>query len=275
MNIGKKGLVLLSAGGLLIGGLGFVGAQTQSGGNSGTITSDAVTSDATTSDAAAQSESGQDGSLQRRYGLGRGFGSGFGRGHERGHGRGGVGGLPFGRVALGTTMTLSFYDTDPGASGGAGTPTQTLNFVYGQDSEAAFAQSFAEARANASYMTAEVGEQTQTLELPSTDTSTSGTSNSNDGDRHGGIYGLGEGSSVTATFYDGDPTGNAQTLQTLNFTYGQDSEAGFANDFADAAEEAACVTITTSPRTYTVDLSAAAENRDSRQHNQHRGGHRR
>ena len=272
MNIAKKGLVLLSAGGLLIGGLGLVGAQ--SGGSS-----DTITSDATTSDAAAQREFGQDGPLQRQHG----FGSGFERGHDRG--RGGVGGLPFGRVALGTTVTLSFYDTDPDVDGGAGAPTQTLTFVYGQDSEAAFAGSFAEARANASYMTAEVGEQTQTLELPSTDTSTPGTSTPgtsiNSGDRHGGVYGalplraLNEGSSVTATFYDGDPAENTQTLQTLNFTYGQDSEAGFANDFADAAEGAAYVSVTTSPQTYTVDLSAVAEGRDSRQHDQYRGGHRR
>lgn len=268
MNIGKKGLVVLSAGSLLIGGLGFVGAQTQSGGNSGTITSDAVTSDATTSDAAAQSEFGQDGLLQRQRRLGRGFGSGFGQGHERGHG--GVGGLPFGRVALGTTMTLSFYDTDPGASGGAGTPTQTLNFVYGQDSEAAFAQSFAEARENASYVTVEVGEQTQTLELSATGEQRRG------GRLRGALpHSLTEGGTVEAVFYDGDPAENAQTLQTLNFTYGQDSEAGFANDFADAAEEAPYVTITTSPQTYTVDLSAVAEGRDSGQHNQHRGGHRR
>lgn len=166
-------------------------------------------------------------------------------------------------------MTLSFYDTDPSASGGAGTPTQTLNSVYGQDSETAFAQSFTEARANASYMTVDVGEQTQTLELSATDEQ-----------RRGGLrgtlpHGLTEGGTVEAVFYDSDPEANAQALQTLSFTSGQDSEAGFANDFAEAADEAAFVSVTTGPQTYTVDLSAAAESRDSRQHNQHRDGHRR
>ncbi len=165
----KKGMIVIAAPSLLIGGFGFVGAQTQSGSSSGTSAPDATISDATTSDAAAQSEF--DGPLQRQRGLGRGFGSGsgFGRGHERGHGRGGIGGLPFGRVALGTTVTLSFYDTDPSSSSGASAPEQTLTFTYGEDSEATFAESFAEARANASYMTANVGEQTQTLELSATD----------------------------------------------------------------------------------------------------------
>jgi len=86
--------------------------------------------------------------------------------------------------------------------------------------------------------------------------------------------GLSEGGTVTAVFYDGDPAGDTQTLQTLNFTYAQDSKAGFADDFADAAETAAYVSITTSPQTYTIDLSAAAEGHDSGQHNQHRGGRR-
>ncbi len=144
---------------------------------------------------------------------------------------------------------------------------QTLTFTYGEDSEATFAESFAEARANASYITANVGEQTQTLELLN-----------DDENRWGGLRGaslprgLSEGGTVEAIFYDGDPAGDAQTLETLTFTYAQDSEAGFAADFADAAETAAYVTVTTSPQTYTVDLSAIAEGRDFRQH---RGGHRR
>ncbi len=259
----KREIIVLTASSLLIGSLGFVGAQgaqtqsTQSGG-AGTQTQSPAASQTQTSPA------------QRLRGLGGNFKHGFGDGDDFGRG---FGGLPFGRnLALGTTLTLEFYAGDPStASGGASTPTQTLNFTYGQDSEAAFAQSFAEARANAGYMTVNVGEQTQTLELPSSDTSTdtsnTDTANSDRGDRHGGVYGalplrgLNEGSSVTATFYDGDPSGNAQTLQTLNFTYGQDSEAGFANDFANAAQNAAYVTITTSPQTTTVNLSKTTSGR--------------
>ena len=229
-----KKLIVLTAGGLLIGSLGFVGAQNGAGTQSQTQTSPQV---------------------QNFHGFGHGFGDDFSRG---------FGGLPFGpHLALGTTVTLEFYDADPSAANSNAEPTQTLNFTYGQDSEAAFAQSFTEARANASYLTVNVGEQTQTLELPG-DTSDD-TLNLGKGNRRGGygaFYGalplgnLNEGSSVTATFYDGDPEANGQELQTLNFTYGQDSEVGFADEFASAAQNAAYVTVTISPQTYTVNLSA-------------------
>jgi hypothetical protein len=77
--------------------------------------------------------------------------------------------------------------------------------------------------------------------------------------RHGlPLRALTEGSTVEATFYDGDPQANAQSLQTLSFTYGQDSEAGFAADYAAAAEAAAFVSITTSPQRYTAKLSAVS-----------------
>ena len=231
-----KKLIVLTAGGLLIGSLGFVGAQ---GAQNGVGT---------------QSQTQTPPQVQNFRGFGHGFGDDFGRG---------FGGLPFGHhLALGTTVKLTFYDADPSSSGGAGNPKQTLNFTYGQDSEAAFAQSFAEARANAKYMTVNVGEQTQTLELPS---NASANTFFGKGDRRGfygalPLVGLNEGSSVTATFYDGDPSGNAQTLQTLNFTYGQDSEVGFADEFASAAQNAAYVTVTTSPQTFTVNLSAVPNN---------------
>ena len=245
MKIGKRGLVILSAGGLLIGTLSFVGAQsTQSGGAEVQTQDSSQTQDAS--------------SVQRL----RGFGHGFGLRNDSGRG---FRGLPFGHLALGTTVTLEFYNTNPDTAndGASGTPQQTLSFTYGQDSEAAFAQNFAEAQADASYMVVNVGEQTQTLELPSPDSAD--TSIFGRGDRHGGVYGalslraLNEGSSIEATFYDGDPAANGQSLQTLTFTYGEDSEAGFAGDFASAAEEAAFVTLTTSPQTYTVDLSAISD----------------
>ena len=255
----KKEIIVLTATGLLIGSLGFVGAQ-------GTQPQSAQSGGAGT-----QTQSQTQDTSQTK--LSRGFGHSFGDGDDFGRG---FRGLPFGRhLALGTTVTLEFYTSDP-ATSDSSTPEQTLNFTYGQDSEAAFAQSFAEARANASYMTVNVGEQTQTLELPS-DTSNTDTS-SDRGNRHGGVYGalslrgLDEGSSVTATFYDGDPAGDAQTLQTLNFTYGQDSEAAFANDFANAAENAAYVTVTTSPQTYTVDFSEMSSGRGDRFGNGERGG---
>ena len=238
----RKSLIVLTAAGLLVGSLGVVGAQsTQSGG-------------ADTQQSQTQSETRDSSQTQRLRGFGHGFGDNFRDDFGRG-----FGGLPLRHLALGTTVKLEFYTGDPGAAGSTATPTQTLTFTYGQDSEAAFAQSFAEARANASYLTVNVGEQTQTLELPSN--SNSDTSFGR-GERRGGVYGalplrgLNEGSSVQATFYGGDPEVNGKEGQTLTFTYGQDSEAGFADAFASAAQNAAYVSVTTSPQTYTVNLSA-------------------
>ena len=256
----KKEIIVLTASSLLIGTLGFVGAQSTQSGGAG---------------ASTQSRTQTQSTPQTK--LPRGFGHGFGPGDDFGRG---FGGLPFGRhLALGTTVKLEFYTTDPStASGGTSTPQKTLNFTYGQDSEAAFAQNFAAARANAGFVVVNVGEQTQTLALPSNTSNDTSNSDSSLDDRHGGAYGalplrdLNEGSSVKATFYDGDPAGNAKTLQTLNFTYGQDSEAGFAADFAAAAKNAAFVTITTSPQTYTVNLSQTSSGRGDMGSGGERGG---
>ena len=186
----------------------------------------------------------------------------LGRGH---HGFGdfdGFGGrsFPFGRLALGTTVQTTFYDGDPAAGGNV---TDTLNFAYGQDSEVAFAQALDEAQQNAQYATVNVGEQTRTVDLSGVTVPTSG---------RGllprelaGARGLQEDGTLTATFYSGDPAANGQVTDTLSFTYGQDSEAGFADSFATAAENATFVTVTTSPQTYTVNLAEAqAQGFDSR-----------
>ena len=190
------------------------------------------------------------------------FGRGFGRGHGFGHG---FGGLPFGRLALGTTVELTFYDGDPAADGQS---LQTLNFTYGEDSEAALAEQFAAARAEASYVTAAVGEQRRTLELSAATDNDADDDDADDNGFRGDFGGFGRGSlplgglqsgsTVTAVFYDGDPEANGQTLQTLRFTYGTDSEAGFAADFAEAAGAAAVVVVTTSPQSYTVPLTASS-----------------
>ena len=165
----------------------------------------------------------------------------------------GVRGLPVGRLALGTTVEATLYDGDP-AEGGS--ELETLSLTYGEDSEAAFAEQLAAARQNASYLQVDVGEQTRTVDLSSVDTS---------GDGRGPLprlslrRGFGEGDSVTATFYDGDPEAGGSEQQTLTFVYGQDSAAGFANLFRDAAQDAAFVTVVTSPQSYALDLSARAE----------------
>ena len=246
----KRSLIVLTASSLLAGSLGVVGAQSAQSGGAPTQTQNQTQSTPPAYDGFRHGFAGS-------FGPDNDFGGGFGRG---------FGGLLGDHLALGTKLTLKFYTTDPSASGSTAKPTQTLTFTYGQDSEVAFAQDFAEARANASYLSVNVGQQTQTLELPSDTSTSANTSRFGKGDRRGSFYGdlygalplrgLNEGSSVKATFYGGDPAANGKVTQTLNFTYGQDSEAGFADKFASAAQNAAYVTVTTSPQTYTVNLSA-------------------
>ena len=227
----KRSVVALTVSGLLLGG-GLVGAQAttggaQSGGASGEAQNDTS-------------------SLNGRT-----------RG-PHGGAFGGLRGLPLGRLALGTTVDVTLYDGNPQANGNA---LETLNFTYGEDSEAAFAEQLAEARQNASYVQVEVGEQTRTVDLEQVEDFVNGR----------GLLprelasgrGLEDGNTLTATFYDGDPEAGGSEQQTLTFTYGQDSAAGFADSFTDAAQNASFVTVTTSPQSYTSDLSARADRGES------------
>jgi hypothetical protein len=180
-----------------------------------------------------------------------------GRGGPHGHGGLGLGfgrgsGLGLRGLALGTTATLTFYDGDPEAGGSV---INTLTFTYGEDSEAAFAEDFATARADAAYMQIALSEQTRTVDL-------SDFADDERGDLRprelGRLDNLNDGSTITASFYTSDPeTPGATATETLTFTYGESSAAGFAEDFANAAETSGFVTITTSPQTYTVNLAEA------------------
>ena len=223
----KERLTALGLTGALLGGGALVFAQTQ--------TTPAQTTPAQATPAQTiPAQVTPDGLKAGRFGLnGRGFGL---------HGAG------FGRLALGTTVEVAFYDGDPAAGG---TVTDTLNFTYGEDSEAAFAQSLEAARQSAAYMTVNIGEQTRTVDLAAVTLPTNGRGLL----PHELARGLGDDSTVTATFYDGDPEAGGQVTDTLTFTYGSDSEAGFADSFSTAAETADFVTVTTSPQSYTVDLS--------------------
>ena len=226
----KSTILALTASGLLIGG-SLVGAQVTGGAGTGGVQSDGV-----------QSDSLQDNTLETPF---------LGRGH---HGFGGFGlrGLPFGRLALGTTVEVSFYDGLPTE----GNVTDTLDFTYGEDSEVAFAEAFANAQQNAEYVMVEVGEQTRTVNLSEVTIPADGRGLL---PRELAGRGLEEGGTVTATFYDGDPEAGGSVVETLAFTYFEDSAAGFAESFAAAAEEAAFVEVTTEPQTYTVDLSEVSE----------------
>ena len=65
------------------------------------------------------------------------------------------------------------------------------------------------------------------------------------------------GSTLNVTFYDGDPEAGGSELQTIEFVYGEDSEAAFAQELTTAATEASYVTVTTSPQTETYNLDEA------------------
>ena len=233
----KQSMMALTVTGLLVSG-GLVGAQTNNtaGGATGGVTG-----------GAQSNASEQDG---------RSFGA---RDMNRPHGNrrgalGGLRGLPLGRLALGTTVDVTLYDSNPEENGNV---LETLSLTYGEDSEVAFAEQLAEARENAQYIQVEVGEQTRTVDLSQVEDFVEGR----------GLLprelasrrGLEDGDTVTATFYNGNPEEGASEQQTLTFTYGQDSAAGFADSFSEAAQDSSFVTVTTSPQTYAVDLSARAE----------------
>ncbi len=242
MKLNSKHLLALGISGVLVAGI--VGAQTS------------TTPTQTTPDQTQTAEPNQN--------PGMGFGKGGRGGREGGHGhhggmgfgmqgfgdRGGMGGFGFRGLALDTKMTFNFYDADP-ASGA--TALQTLEFTYGVDSEAAFAEQFQTAREAATFMKVNISEQTRTVDLSTVDATQPQGLIPRELARGGA---LNDASTLTATFYNGDPENGGTVLNTLTFTQGTSSEAGFANEFATAAQEAAFVKITTSPQTRTVDLTA-------------------
>ncbi len=63
------------------------------------------------------------------------------------------------------------------------------------------------------------------------------------------------GSTLTVTFYDGDPEAGGSELSSLEFVYGEDSEAAFAEQVATEAASASYVSVTTSPQTETFNLA--------------------
>jgi hypothetical protein len=160
-------------------------------------------------------------------------------------------------LELGTSLTLTFYDGDPENDA---TVLNTLTFTYGEDSEVAFLRQLEEAKANAAYLTIDTSEQTRTVDLANFDESQRQSLRPRE---LGFIASLNDATKLTTTFYDGDPEAGGKVLTTLTFTYGSSSEAGFVNEFAQAATTAAFVTIMTSPQTQTINL-AASNNDDAR-----------
>ena len=228
MNRLRKGFMTLTVSGLLLGGAGLALAQQES-------------LPAQTGNLLAQGQRGMEGS--------------------RGHGsqRRGASGLPLSRFSLGTMVEVSFYNGDPE---NGGTLQSTLSHVVGEDSEVAFAEALQAARADATHMIMSVSEQARTRDLNAMRERSEARGG---GERRGDLSGLGrlgtglnrlnEGSTVSATFYDADPEAGGNVLQTLSFAYGVDSARGFMDEVASTAEDAAFVTITTSPQERTLEVS--------------------
>jgi len=163
-------------------------------------------------------------------------------------------------LPIGTAVEASFYDADP-ASGAA--PVTTLAITVGVDSEAAFGEALAEARAAASeweaaYLVVSTSEIRRTIDLPEADAAYL--------PRHAGDAfvlrlvpaGLDVGDTVTVELYDADPAAGGNLLTTLSFAYGVDSAIGFRASVEEALEDATVVVVTSSPRSMTFDLTAIA-----------------
>lgn len=165
------------------------------------------------------------------------------------------------RLPIGTSLEVAFYDADP-ASGAAA--VTTLAITVGVDSEAAFGEAIAEARAAASewetaYLTVTTGEIRRTIDLPEAVAA--------DPPRRAGAAlalrvlpaGLDDGDMVTVELYDADPADGGNLLETLAFAYGVDSAIGFRAAVEEALEGAAVAVVTSSPRSMTLDLQAIDE----------------
>lgn len=175
-------------------------------------------------------------------------------GPRMGHSGGFRAGLPFG-APIGTDSEVHFYAEEP-AEGVE--PFTTLTLTVGEDSEAAFLEAFNAAREDAAYLVVEIGEQTRAIDLPDAEADDGATTRRVRPAIALGMFqhaGLEDGDTVTVAFYDGDPDEGGSELETLAFTYGEDSAIGFQQDLADAAEAADWVVVTLPPRTHTIDLS--------------------
>ena len=164
-----------------------------------------------------------------------------------------IAGLP-----VGSTVEVRLYDQEP-ADGVAARATFSLN--VGVDSEAAFAEAVAEARAaaaewDAAYLVVTVSEVSRTIALSTDDAAAPR------GARTLALrlplVGMQAGDTVTVTLYDGDPADGGAPLETLSFAYGVDSAIGFRAALDAALDTATHARVTTSPRTATFELPASA-----------------
>jgi len=69
---------------------------------------------------------------------------------------------------------------------------------------------------------------------------------------------MSEGSTITATFYDGDPAAGAAELNSYTLNVGIDSESSFAQNIQEGMQSAAFAVINTSAQSRTIELNTDA-----------------
>lgn len=72
----------------------------------------------------------------------------------------------------------------------------------------------------------------------------------------GGLGNMTEGSTITTTFYDGDPATGATELSSYTLNVGIDSESSFAQNIQEAMQTAAFAVINTSAQSRTIELTS-------------------
>ena len=152
------------------------------------------------------------------------------------------------RLPLGTTVTVSLYAEDP--SGGAEVTT-TLTATVGETSEAAFAQDLQDAVGDAAFMTVDLSERTERIDLTAVP----------DGARRAPLGFLARaggplefGQTIEVAFFAAED--DASPTTSLSFTYGEDSEAAFRQAIEDAREGAVAVQVTLPAQSRTIDLAS-------------------
>lgn len=149
------------------------------------------------------------------------------------------------RLPLGTEVSVALHDGDP-AEGAEATDRRTA--VVGETSEVAFAQELADAAQGATFAVVEVGPRVQRVELADADGRAPLARLARALDR------LDLGATVEVALYA--DAGDTSPSSTLSFTLGQDSEAAFRAELADAAADAAVAEIALPAQERTIELGA-------------------
>jgi hypothetical protein len=149
------------------------------------------------------------------------------------------------RLPLGTEVSVALYAADPAEGAEA---SVDLSATVGETSEAAFAQELATAAQDAAFAVVRIGPRVQRVDLSDAGVRTPLAMLG----RMGGQLDFGD--TVEVALYAA--ADDAAPSTTLSFTYGEDSEAAFRADLAEAAADAAYAEVTLPAQARTVDLSA-------------------